>query len=167
MKCNLYRNADLLGRERFNEDFENIFITAGTENDMDKIDIFATARTDSGRTYAIEVKNYENSEFPRSYGKFTKNGVDYGYMIDYDKLDYLCKVAAAENRTPILYARFLDWTIAWNLNNVPWRDRKRTMKCNADGQNYGKKKEDSLVTYLYIEESAWKKETNKEKNIMN
>lgn len=156
---NIYRQADELGRVRFAQDFGTWYITAGTKDDYDKIDVYATARTDHSRTYAIEIKNYENDEHPRAYEKFTWNGIDHGYMIDYEKPRNLCEVAEAEGRIPIIYARFSDWTIVWDLRTVPWRERKRLMKVNKDGQNYGKEKEEALVTYLYIDEAVWKKRT--------
>lgn len=154
-----YRQADELGRTRFAQDFGTWFLTAGTEDIYDKIDLYATARTDHSRTYAVEIKNYENDEHPRAYEKFSWNGKDYGYMIDYDKVDNLCKVAEEEGRIPIIYARFSDWTIVWDMRKIFWQDRKRMMKVNKDGQNYGKEKEESSVTYLYKDEAAYVKPT--------
>lgn len=148
MSNNSYREADELGRARFNQDFGDWFITAGTEDIFDKIDMYATARTNPNRTYAIEIKNYE-ATYPRAYSKFTWDGVDHGYMIDYDKIDNLVKVAAAEGRIPILYARFSDLTIVWDLREVEYESRKRLMTVNKDGQNYGEEKEEAWVTYLY------------------
>jgi len=154
-----YRQADELGRARFAQDFGTWFLTAGTKDVYDKIDLYATARTDHSRIYAIEIKNYENDEHPRAYGKFSWNGKDYGYMIDYEKVEHLCKVAEEEGRIPIIYARFSDWTIVWDLSTIPWRERKRTMKVNKDGQHYGKEKEEAPMTYLYKSEAKYVKET--------
>ena len=156
---NDYRKADELGRTRFAQDFGTWYITAGTEDDFNKIDLFATARTNHDRTYAIEVKNYENDEHPRAYSKFTWNGKDYGYMIDYEKVEYLVRVANIEGRIPIIYARFSDWTIVWDLRKINWKDRKRWMKVNKDGQHYGQEKEEAPVTYLYKDEAAYVKQT--------
>lgn len=159
MYKNTYRQADELGRTHFNEDFGTWYITAGTEDIYDKIDLYATARTDHSRTYAIEIKNYENDEHPRAYEKFSWNGKDYGYMIDYEKVENLCKVAEEEGRIPIIYARFSDWTIVWDLRKILWKDRKRYMKVNKDGQNYGKEKEEAPVAYLYKKEAVYTKPT--------
>lgn len=153
-----YREADELGRTRFNQDFGNWYITAGTEDVFDKIDMYATARTNTARTYAIEIKNYESTDNPRAYSKFTWNGIDGGYMIDYDKIDNLCKVAKDEGRIPILYARFSDLTIVWDLREVDYNRRKKQMMVNKDGQNYGEK-EESWVTYLYKGEAKYVKDT--------
>lgn len=157
---NNFRKADQLGRVRFAQDFGTWYITAGTEDVFDKIDVYATAKTDTSRTYAIEIKNYENDEHPRAYEKFSWNGEDHGYMLDYSKVENLCKVAEVEERIPIIYARFSDWTIVWDLRRIPWKDRVRVMKVNKDGQNYGKEKEESPVTYLYKDEAVFTKPTD-------
>lgn len=154
-----YRKADELGRTRFNNDFGTWYITAGTENDFDKIDLYATARTDHSRTYAIEIKNYENYEHPRAYAKFTWDGKDHGYMLDYEKVDNLRRTALIEGRIPIIYARFSDYTIVWDITNIPYKERKKMMKVNKDGLNYGKENEKSLVTYLYKDEAKYVKPT--------
>lgn len=159
MDTNYYRQADVLGRGHFNDDFGIYYITAGTEDIYDKIDLYATARTDHSRTYAIEIKNYENDEHPRAYEKFSWNGIDNGYMIDYEKVYHLCKVAEAEGRIPIIYARFSDWTIVWDMRNIPWKNRGRMMRVNKDGQNYGMEKEEAQVTYLYKKEAVYVKPT--------
>lgn len=161
---NKYRKADELGRTRFNQDFGTWYITAGTEGDYDKIDLYATARTDTARTYAIEIKNYENDEHPRAYSKFTWNGKDYGYMLDYFKVENLCKVAEAEGRIPIIYARFSDITCVWDLSKIYWQRRERYMKVNKIGLEYGKEKELSKVTYLYKDEAVFTKKTNNDNN---
>lgn len=150
-----YREADILGRQRFNQDYGKHFITAGTENDYDKIDMYLTAITNTARTYSLEIKNYEDEEHPRPYGKYDD------YQIDYDKIDNLVKTARKEGRIPILYVRFTDITVTWDLTDIPYQERKRMRYVNADGRHYGEKKERTLQTWLYREEAKAIKPTQK------
>lgn len=154
-----HRIADIRGRKHFTEDFGKFYITAGTEDDYDRSDILATAVTNPNKIYIIEIKSYDNKEHPRTYEKYTKQGIDYGYQVDYDKIDYLMKKWEKERRIPILYARFKDYTIVWDLRTIPYKERAKMVEVNADGQNYGKKKETALQTYLYIDEAKYKKLT--------
>lgn len=156
-----YRRADLLGRKHFGEDFGNLYITAGTEGDFDESDIFATASTDPTRTYCIEIKNYEDPLFPRPYSKFTYNGIDYGYQIDFKKIAALLALWKNTGRIPIIYARFQDMTYVWDLRFIDVESRAKWKWVNKDGQNYGKEKEYALQTYLYANEAVWSKPTQK------
>ena len=157
---NNYRRADLMGRKHFGEDFDPYYITAGTEDDTDRIDAYATARTNHNRTYAIEIKDYTNTQHRREYIKFIHNGIDYGYQIDYDKIEYLTNISNEQGRIPILYVRFNDYTIVWDLSNIDWKSRAKMVSVNKDGQNYGKEKEYALQTYLYFNENRWYKLTD-------
>lgn len=162
---NRYRETDLKGRKHFSEDFGHLYITAGTEEDTDRIDVLATAITAPERTYAIEIKDYTNSDHERNYTKFIYKDkdkdeyTDHGYQVDYDKIDYLTTVCKEENRIPILYARFTDYTIVWDLTDIPYQERSRMVWVNADGQHYGERKEAALQTYLFISEAKYKKLT--------
>ena len=150
---NAFRMKDLKGREHFSQDFDKYYFTAGTDSDYDRIDVYATAKTDLERTYCIEIKNYDDPEHPRPYYKYDN------YQIDYEKLDWLCKEAADTGRIPILYVRFSDYTVVWDLSKIDWKSRESLRMVNANGQYYGYKKEWSRQTYLYIEEAVWKKKT--------
>lgn len=150
-----YRDADILGRNRFNQDFGQHYITAGTENEFDKIDMFLTAITNPARTYCLEIKNYEDEQHPRPYGKYDD------YQIDYDKIDYLVTTAQSQGRIPILYVRFSDITVVWDLSDIPYRQRKRVRLVNADGMDYGKRKERTIQTWLYREEAKIIRPTRK------
>ena len=154
-----YRRQDLLGRKHFSDDYGEYYITAGTEGDYDKSDVYATARTNPERTYVIEIKSYDNEQYPRPYSKFIKEGIDYGYQIDYSKIEYLMKKWNEEGRIPIVYARFSDWTLTWDLRDIPYQERKKQIWTNADGQRYGRKRELTWQTYLYKDEAKDKKET--------
>lgn len=164
-KISSYRKADLEGRRHFSEDFGAWYITAGTEDDTDRTDVLATAITNPDKIYTIEIKSYDNKEHPREYAKFiykdkgSDEYTDHGYQVDYDKIDYLVKMWENENRIPILYARFSDYTIVWDLRDIPYKERARMREVNADGQNYGKRKEITKQTYLYINEAKYKKLT--------
>lgn len=157
---NKFREKDLQGRAHFSQDFDKYYYTAGTEDDYDKIDVYATAKTQLERTYAIEIKDYTNSGIDRPYDKYNKNGFDNGYQIDYEKLDYLCKEAAETNRIPILYVRFTDYTIVWRLDRIDWKGRESLVLTNKNGQDYGAQKEWSRQTYLYKTEAVWIKKTS-------
>ena len=162
---NAYRKADLMGRKHFGEDFGTYYITAGTENDTDRTDVLATAITNPTKIYTIEIKDYTNSKQGREYIKFiykdkgSDEYTDHGYQIDYDKIDYLVKMWETENRIPILYARFCDYTLVWDLRTIPYKERAKMVEVNADGQNYGKRKEISNQTYLFFNEAKYKKLT--------
>lgn len=151
---NAFRKKDLEGRNYFSQDFDNYYYTAGTEDDYDRIDVYATAKTQLERTYAIEIKCYNDPEHPRPYEKYEN------YQIDYEKLDTLCAVAESTGRIPILYVRFSDWTVVWDLTKIDWKSRLTTRLVNKNGQAYGREKEWSRQTYLYLEEAAWKKRTS-------
>ena len=157
----MYMEAEERGRRHFSEDLGEWYYTAGTSNPYDRIDVRMTARTDPSRTYACEVKSYDDPQHPRKYAKYSHANKDAGYMIDYDKLDALTKVAEEEGRIPVLYCRFQDWTIVWNLADIPWRNRRRTKRVNKVGVQYGKEKEEAEVTYLYMGECAWRKKTER------
>lgn len=154
-----YRQKDEQGRVHFNMDFGTWFITAGTDDDFDKIDAYLTAKTDLNRTYGVEIKDYTNSGFDRPYSKYIWNGIDGGYQIDYDKVDYLVMKCQEEGRIPILYARFTDLTIVWDLRTIPYNARKKQVWVNKDGQSYGKEKELVIQTYLYKDEAKYIKKT--------
>lgn len=162
---NTYRKADLEGRKHFAQDFGTYYITAGTEDETDRTDVLATAITNPTKIYTIEIKSYDNKEHPRYYTKFIYKDkgqdeyTDHGYQVDYDKIDYLVKMWETENRIPILYARFSDYTIVWDLRDIPYKERAKMKEVNADGQNYGKRKEISNQTYLYFNEAKYKKLT--------
>jgi len=164
-KISSYRQADLEGRKHFSQDFGAYYITAGTQDDTDRTDVLATAKTDPSRIYTIEIKSYDNKQHPRDYAKFTYKDkgstveTDHGYQIDFDKIDYLMKMWEKENRIPILYVRFHDYTIVWDLRDIPYKERARMRDVNADGLNYGKRKETTLQTYLYKDEAKYKKPT--------
>lgn len=157
---NTYRSKDLKGRQHFSEDFGAWFITAGTEDDYDKIDLYMTAKTRPDKTYAVEIKSYDNKEHPRPYTKYIWQGKDYGYQIDFDKVDNLVKVAESEGRVPIIYARFSDITLVWDLRKIPYKERKKLKKVNKDGQNYHKYAEETWQTYLYRDEAVFEKISN-------
>ena len=114
-----HREKDLKGRQHFLDDYGKYFITAGTEGLYDDFDLFLTALTNSAATYIVEIKNYENADYPRPYTKFDD------YQLDYDKVDKLVKIAETEGRIPILYARFEDLTITWDLRDIPYKERRR------------------------------------------
>lgn len=154
-----HRKKDIRGRKHFMEDFGNMFQYYCTPDDMDKIDMYLTATTNTGRTYCVEVKNYEDPKYPRPYSKFiTVDGIDKGYQIDLDKLEHLFDTAEKEGRTPIVYARFPDITLVWDISKIDFESRARWVLTNKDGQNYGEK-EYSWQSYLYKCEAVWKKQT--------
>ena len=155
-----HRIADIRGRKHFTEDFGKFYITAGTEYDYDRTDILATAVTNPNKIYTIEIKSYDNKEHPRPYTKYSKQGIDYGYQVDYDKIDYLMRMWENEGRIPILYAHFTDITLVWDLRKIPYKERAKMVEVNADGQNYGKRKETALQTYLYRDEAILEKISN-------
>lgn len=159
-KMNIYRKTDLLGRLHFSQDFDYYYITAGTESDTDRSDVYATARTNPLREYVIEIKDYTNSKHERNYTKFIYKGEDHGYQIDYDKIDYLMQKYYDEGRIPILYARFNDYTIIWDIRDIPYKERKKQVLVNKDGQHYHQEMELSDQTYLYFNEAKWHKLTN-------
>ena len=155
-----HRIADIRGRKHFTEDFGKFYITAGTEDDYNRTDILATAITNPNKIYTIEIKSYDSKEHPRPYTKYSKQGIDCGYQVDYDKIDYLMRMWENEGRIPILYARFTDITLVWDLRKIPYKERAKMVEVNADGQNYGKRKETALQTYLYRDEAILEKISN-------
>ena len=153
------RKAENKGRQHFVDDYGKFFMLQGTEGQTDRSDIYATAITNTGRTYIIEIKNYENEEHPRAYEKFTYKGKDYGYQIDLDKIEYLVTKGEEEGRIPILYARFNDITVTWDLKDIPYKERAKQVWTNKTGVDYGRKKELTWQTYLYKDEAKQVKPT--------
>lgn len=149
-----------IGRKHFYDDFHLLYMMDFSKGLFDKWDVMLTAITDTARTYIAEIKDYNDEHNPRPYNKFNTGSTDNGYQIDYDKVDYLVKTAQYQGRTPILYARFSDWTIIWNLNNIPYQERMKPKITNKKGTDYGKEKELSWQTYLYKDEAVWIKKTH-------
>ena len=149
----IYRQKDIMGRDAFNKDFPTQFITAGTQDDYDPIDMFLTAKTNPDRTYSVEVKI-----IGREYAKFIWRGKDYGFQIDAKKIDALWDKWITEGRIPILYIKFDDCTLVWDIRKIDYKSRERLVETNDDGCNYGKSKSSSLQTYLYKNEAVWTKE---------
>lgn len=146
----IYRTKDLAGRNAFNQDFPNLFYTAGTEDDFDPIDMFLTAITNPNRIYSVEVKIVG-----REYAKFIWRGKDYGFQIDAKKIDALWDKWLTEGRIPILYIKFNDYTIVWDIRDIDYKSRERIVETNDDGQHYGRSKSPSMQTYLFKDEAAW------------
>ena len=156
---NEYRKKDNKGREKMVSEFGKAYIMYFTPEQTNPVDFYLTARTHSEKTYVGDVKAYIDTEHPREYSKFIKNEKDYGYMIDLNKLREIKKIAMNQGRTPILLAYFTDFTIIWNLNNMPWETRCEWRYVNKDGCHYGEEKEWELMTYLYKKEAVYAKPT--------
>ena len=156
-----YELREKQGRAHFSQDLGDYYFTAGTTDPFDRVDVYATARTKPSRTYAIEIKDYTNGGYERNYTKYIRNGKDNGYQIDLQKLQHLQEEADKENRIPILYVRFGDYTYAWNIAEINYEDRRREVWVNKSGANYGKEKELAWQTYLYANEAVWSKPTPK------
>ena len=131
-----------IGRARFENDFgKSLHIEfSGLK---ERYDAKATGIT-KGDTFVVEIK-----VIGRPYTKYNKDGKDKGFLIDYDKLDAIEKVAIAEGRIPWVVVYFTDFAIVWNLFKINWREREEMEEVNKEGINYGKEKERSRVTYLY------------------
>lgn len=154
--------AENRGRQHFVDDYGRYFMLEETEGQTNRSDLYATAITSTGRTYIIEVKNYDDEQHPREYAKFTYKGKDYGYQIDLDKIDYLVTKGKEEGRIPILYARFNDITVTWDLTDIPYKERVKQVWTNKTGVDYGKEKELTWQTYLYKDEAKQVKTTTTE-----
>ena len=120
---------EITGRNHFINDFAGQYFMDFTQNEFNKADVNLTAVTDTGRTYLGEIKCYDDPGHPRPFSKYKD------YQIDYNKIDYLVKTAQSQGRIPILYARFQDITLVWNLTNMlPWsssRSSARELKDNV------------------------------------
>ena len=144
------------GRQQFYADMNAWYTIEFSKEPYSQEDFWMTARTDQTRTYIGDVKNYCNPEHPRAYNKFVVAGYDRGYMIDYEKIDYLVTQAEKQGRTPILYAHFSDCTLVWDLSKIPYKERKEERLTNKNGYAYGEK-EWSWQTFLYRREAVWSK----------
>lgn len=115
-------------------------------------DLEATALTDTGKTYLIEIKAYVDLEHPRPYTKYN------GYQIDWEKIKHVMEQAYKQNRIPILYVAFSDCHIVWDLSKIGLEELKKRVKrkkVNKQGLNYGKYFEYTEQTYLYKSEATW------------
>jgi len=146
------QEKEITGRNHFINDFAGQYFMDFTQNEFNKADVNLTAVTDTGRTYLGEIKCYDDPDHPRPFSKYKD------YQIDYDKIDYLVKTAQSQGRIPILYARFEDITLVWNLTNIPYKERRKWVKTNKKGVDYGEK-EYSWQTYLYKDEAVYVKPT--------
>lgn len=140
-----YERAENQGRQKFEEQFGDKYVINFTSGKFDRVDFFLTAKTASQTTYVGDVKNYET----RPYAKYDD------YMIDYEKLRWISTIAEDENRIPILAAFFSDVDVVWDLRDVDYETPKEVRRVNKDGQHYGEEKEDSMVTYLKIDDAKW------------
>lgn len=139
-----------LGYKHFIEDFGNKY---KVERSWDGcyFDLLATALTDTGRTYVIEIKDYSDPEHPRPYSKYEN------YQIDLEKIEHLCESAKLLDRIPILYCHFSDCSIIWRPDKIDYESRKKRMKVNKYGVRYGRK-EFTNQTYFYKDEATYIKE---------
>ena len=109
---------------------------------------------EAGKTYVIEIKNYDDPENPRPFKKYDD------YMLDHDKVANIKEKAKREGRIPLVIVYFYDYTIVWNVSKIDIDSRANWRWVNKDGQDYGEK-ELAYETYLYESEILWK-ETREE-----
>lgn len=121
-----------------------------TKPSYDRVDIYLTAITDTGRTYVGDIKSYLDPQHPRYLYKYPD------YMIDYDKLKEIKKIALNENRIPILIVVFTDYLAVWDLNKANWEDTAEWRLTNKTGVDYGEKEWD-LMAHLNPNEIVYKR----------
>lgn len=155
-------HQEFIGGSLFLEsDFSKEYITEFHRRPTsDREDYDATGKT--GEQILIEVKSYNNPEFYRPYGKYNTGDTDNGYQIDEDKIFDLCLTAKEENRIPVLFVNFSDMEVAWIPNLKDSWSRKKYIRTNDKGLDYGKSKSKSNQTYLYLDEAVWTKKKNNE-----
>ena len=110
----------------------------------DRYDAKATAVTATDKTFVVEIKDVARD--------YTKYGEDAGYLIDFDKLRTMVKIAKNEGRIPLLAVFFTDCEMYWNILDTDWEKNAEWREVNAVGVDYGKNKEWEYVTYLYLKE---------------
>lgn len=145
-----YEKCESIGRKAVIDLFGKYYNFSFTEDPYNRVDFYATGHTLNMPEYVGDVKYYV---LERSFHKFSN------YMIDYEKLKEIVDRATKEGRVPILICFFTDYTVVWNLKDIPFKSRAEWRWVNKDGQNYGTEKEWSYMTYLYENEAVWIKKT--------
>lgn len=148
-----YQEAEKRGRDKTTKRFGKRLHIEYTTDQFNRVDANATGITssNSGNTYVIEIKNYDDPENPRPFTKYDD------YMLDHDKVANIKEKAKREGRIPLVIVYFYDYTIVWNVSKIDIDSRANWRWVNKDGQDYGEK-ELAYETYLYESEILWKEE---------
>ena len=134
------------GRSATEETLRPWYIMAFTKGKSDRLDIYLTAITDSGKTYCGDIKAYLDPYHPRPIDKYPT------YMADYDKLRVIKKTALNEGRIPILIAVTPDYLYIWNLFESNWERTCEWRKVNKTAIHYGEK-EWELMAHLSLRDA--------------
>lgn len=155
-KYDLYENK---GRQKFATRFGRFYYIVFATDPTSRWDFMATGRTKSNPTYVGEIKNVG-----RPYGKYNEDS-DMGYLIDFDKLKALKKIALNEGRKAILVVFFTDRTVIWEISDGHdaesfggWQARGIWKSTNKKGVDYGKEKDWEYITYLFLGEAVYNNE---------
>ena len=112
----------------------------------------------------VDVKTYNDPKHLRfSTGTTAKIYPD--FQFDYYKGDDMVRVAAIDNRRPLLECIFWDYVMAWDLNITDWRSTAEKRDTNKCGIDYGGQKEKALQAHLPLsgkQGPIWKIPTNPE-----
>lgn len=125
--------------------FGDRFIHDYSKGKFDYYDALATAVTIVTNTFVHEYKAYGDPDHIRRHDKFPN------YYVDAIKLKRVKDKAMREGRIPLLIVFFYDCVCVWDLNKAPWEDTVTYVDVNAEGVNYGRRRETSGLAILYFE----------------
>ena len=153
---NKYDLAEDIGRRKFSRRFGKFYNIAFSTDPHSRYDFMATAYTVAQTIYVGEIKNIN-----RPYGKYN-SAVDNGFLIDFDKLKELKKIALNEGRKAILVVFYSDRTVVWEISDGfdaevygGWQARAKWKATNKKGVDYGGEKDWEYVTYLFLSEAVY------------
>lgn len=154
-----HQKCERKDRQQYFNDFSKYYKIEFTQGDYDRVDFYQTALTQDTRVYVGELKAYFNEAHPRFSDKFPD------YQLDFSKIYELVKAAKNKGQscTPLLVVYFTNELVIWDLSKIPFEQliaRAKWINGNKSGVNYGEKEWD-LQTYLYIEESVYRKPYSK------
>lgn len=144
------------GRQRTERVLSPKLLIDFTRGEHDVVDFFATALTCTASTFVGEIKDLLEKGYERSLRKYEN------YMIDWAKINLMREIARNDGRRAILIVFFTDYTVIWDVTDMDVDSRRKWRWVNKDGQNYGKRKEWQLMTFLYENEAIWIKRTEEE-----
>lgn len=144
-----HQQAEKIGRKKYMDMYGEKNIIEFSTYDYERWDFKQTAMTPSLTTAVGDIKNVN-----RDYAKYIHDGIDGGFLIDFDKCRAVKKEAKNDFRpSGLIVGFFNDLTIIWDIMQINWEERGAWRKVNKDGQDYGEK-EWEYVTFLYLKEAV-------------
>ena len=144
---NAYEKRENEGRQQMYLVLHDIYKISFSKGPLDRVDFFLTAITNPRRTYVGDIKSYLDPQHPRDLFDYPD------YMVDYDKLKEIKKLALNDDRIPVLICVFPSYLAIWNLDKISWECSGEWRFVNKSGVHYGEK-EWELMAHLNTKDAT-------------